>query len=110
VKKFEKVFNKFEFKMFEIQKSLKKEKKKRKGTSIPFIPTAHLSPPAAARVPRLLFLFSFVSLTSRPHLSAPPSPSFLPFPLLCFTNHAPPQSLSRMAASFPFHFQSDDAN
>jgi hypothetical protein len=59
------------------KKKFEKKKRKRKEESLPsylLSPTAHLSPPAAARL--LLFLFSSRTLTSGPCVSASP----LPFP------------------------------
>jgi hypothetical protein len=53
---------------------------------------------------RAFYSFSPQPLTPGPHLSAPPSPSFLPFPYPSFTNRAPPRSSPRLAVSSTFSF------
>jgi hypothetical protein len=105
--RFEKFWFEFELKRFDFAKSLKNKKKKKKR-KLSYLsaqrPTGphKLLPQRPASAPSILFPPQ--PLTPGPHLSAPPSPSFLPFPFPGFTDRAPPRSSPRLAASSTFSF------
>jgi hypothetical protein len=86
------------------KKSLKKKRKKRKLTSLPFGPAglpAHQNRPAAARHPPLLFLFPADADIWAPPVSLSPSLSFLLLQPLPSRPGAAARSPPRPATSLP---------